>query len=146
MRNLIKTRAASVTIAALEGNWRRDSVALTGPGGAPEIRWTAPDGLIYRSDDPEVFPEPLRQAKRVELICLFSRRCRLCGAEARWLTEEQLAMLDPGRVFVVRFVRHRVATESHTVQRSKHVFAVEHAPDCAARPELIEAMNAAAAN
>jgi hypothetical protein len=39
MRDLMKVRAESVRMAALKGGWRRDSVALTGPDGAPEILW-----------------------------------------------------------------------------------------------------------
>lgn len=147
MRDLIKTRAVHVQMAALDGGWAREAKRFIGAdGGAPMIRWHGPDGLTWVSDDPEALPEPLCQAKRVELIGVFSRRCRLCDAEAQWLTEEQLAMVDPGRAFTLRFQRHRVGAETHSIEASEHVFVIEHAPGCDARPAAVSVMDAAAAN
>jgi hypothetical protein len=146
MRDLIKVRAANVTMAALKHGWYREAKTFVTPdGGSPAIRWRCPARGISRweTDDPEAFPEPLRQAKRVELICLFSERCPVCDATAVALSYEDAIAADPRRAWAVVF---RGRTASGKAAKAPGVFVIEHAPDCDARPELVEAMNAAAAN
>jgi len=143
MRKLMTITAEMLDLAASENGWQGTRIAPEEPDGAPQIMWDGPGQAKFFSDDPESLVEPLRQALRAELIGWLAKACPVCETKGRWLKdpgELQATATDGGRVSVSRkfSVVDGVEAEQPYMFTIEGWFAIEHAAECEARPEILK--------